>query len=102
METACEGAVARRAGDFPYEALFAGLFDVPRDAGGTTFCAAIIEAVIAGELDEEVQDVFSRQRQVRGLAPVGALFRTVLVAHERLAAQQAQRPPQAESCGCGQ
>lgn len=102
MESACEEAVARQAGDFPYKALFAGLFNVPREAGGITFCAALIEAVVAGELSEEQQDVFSRPRQIRGLAPVGALFRTVLVAHERLAAQQAQRPPQALSCGCGQ
>lgn len=102
MEVACQDSLVRRAGDFPYEALFAGLFDVPRGSGGVTFCAALIESVVSGDLSQSEQDVFSRPRAVRGLAPVGSLFRTLLIAHERLAAQQAQRPPQAQSCGCGQ
>lgn len=102
MEVACQDSLARWASDFPYEALFAGLFEVPSGSGGRAFCAALLEAGIAGDLSQQEQDVFTRPGSVRGLAPVGSLFRTLLIAHERLAAQQAERPPQAQSCGCGQ
>ncbi|MGF1628321.1 MAG: hypothetical protein ACFCUT_02520 [Kiloniellaceae bacterium] len=100
-EVGCERAVARKAGDLPYEAFFAGLFDIPEEAAGRAFCAALIEAIIAGDLSQRDLDAFQRPSQVRGKAPLGTLLRELLVAQERLYAQRAQGP-QAQSCGCGQ
>lgn len=103
---ACESWVADNSGGFPqgfpYAAFFAGLFDVPQAAGGQAFCAALIEAAIAGDFSRRDQDAFRLPQEVRGRKPVGALLRALMVAHERLYAQQAQKPPQAQSCGCGQ
>ena len=97
MESAagCERAIDGKRSDFPYKAFFAGLFDVSEDAGGRAFCAAIIEAVTSGKLTERDLRAFQRPVEVRGKAPLGTLLRKVLEAHERLKAQQAQKPPQA-------
>jgi hypothetical protein len=101
-EVACERAFSRRGGDFPFQAFSAGLLDVAEKAGHRAFCAALIEAVIAGDLGQSELKAFKTPSEVRGRAAVGPLLRAVLVAHERLTAQQAQKPPQAQSCGCGQ
>ncbi|HEY9536138.1 MAG TPA: hypothetical protein VIS03_00990 [Kiloniellaceae bacterium] len=99
---ACELTLASRSGEFPFAPFFAGLLDVPEAEGSRKFCAALIEAVIAGDFSQADQNAFQTPSDVRGRGPVGALLRTVLIAHERLGAQQAERPPQAQSCGCGQ
>jgi hypothetical protein len=99
---ACERAIGPDKGDFPYGAFFAGLFDVPEAVGGEVFCAALIEAVVAGDITQQDLDTFKLPKEARGKEPLGALLRALMVARERLYAQQAQRPPQAQSCGCGQ
>ena len=99
---ACERFIAARPSDFPYRSFFAGLFNVAEESGGRAFCAALIEAVIAGDLSQQEWEAFQRPKQVRGKAPLGTLLRELMVAHERLYAQQAQRPLQAKSCSCGQ
>ena len=101
-EVACERAMNAHTGDFAYKAFFAGLLSVPEAEGGRAFCSAIVEAVIAGDLSQAEQDAFRTPSEVRGRAPVGALLRAVMDAHERLHAQQAQRPPQTQSCSCGE
>jgi hypothetical protein len=101
-EIACERAFSRRGGDFPFQAFSAGLLNVAEKAGDRAFCAALIEAVGAGDLGPTELDAFRTPSDVRGRAAVGTLLRAILVAHERLSAQQAQKPPQAQSCGCGQ
>lgn len=101
-EVACERAFSRRVRDFPFQAFAAGLLDVAEKTGDRAFCAGLIEAIIAGDLGQSDLDAFKTPGEVRGRAAVGTLLRAVLVAHERLTAQQAQKPPQAQSCGCGQ
>jgi len=101
-EVACTRSLTRGDGNFPFESVFAGLFDVPEASATGAFCAALIDAVIAGDFSKSDQDAFSMPSQVRGKAPLGKLLRAVVEAHERLQAQQAQKPPQALSCGCGQ
>lgn len=100
-EVACERALSRRGGDFPFQAFSAGLLAVPEASGHRAFCAGLVEAVIAGDLTEDDLAHFQHPRESRGGAPVGMLLRAVLEAHERLSALQAQRSPQALSCGCG-
>jgi hypothetical protein len=101
-EVGCERSIARPQSDFPYRSFFAGVFDVPEAEGARAFCAALVEAVIADDLTERDVAVFRRPQELRGKAPLGTFLRALMVAHERLYAQQAQRPPQAQSCGCGQ
>lgn len=101
-EVRCERYIADNQGDIPVKALFAGLLDVPEASGNQAFCAALIEAAIAGDFTRKDQDTFLKPKEIRGRKPVGALLRALIVAHERLYAQQAQQPPQAQSCGCGQ
>ncbi|HMA14847.1 MAG TPA: hypothetical protein VKP12_08695, partial [Kiloniellaceae bacterium] len=101
-EASCERALSRQHSDFPFQAFAAGLLAVPEASGLRAFCASLVEAVIAGDLTAEDIADFQRPTEVRGRAPMGKLLRVVLEAHERLAAQQAQKPPQALSCGCGQ
>lgn len=101
-EVSCERALSRRGGDFPFQAFSAGLLAVPEARGYGAFCAALVEAVIAGGLTEDDLAAFQRPKESRGSAPVGNLLRAVIEAHERLSALEAQRPPQAQSCGCGQ
>lgn len=101
-EAACERSITARPSDFPFKLFFAGLFNVPEESAAQSFCAAIIEAVIAGDLTKSDIDVFKKPSALRGKGPLGTLLRELMVAHERLYAQQAQRPPQAQSCGCGQ
>lgn len=103
-EISCERAVSRRGGDseFPFDAFSAGLLAVPEASGLRAFCAGLIEAVIAGDLTDDDLAAFQRRKESRGSAPVGTLLRAVIEAHERLSAMQAQKPPQALSCGCGQ
>jgi hypothetical protein len=101
-EVACERAFTGRGGDFPFQAFSAGLLNVAEKTGDRAFCAGLVEAFIAGDLSQSELDAFKTPSEVRGRAAVGTLLRAVLVAHERLNAQQAQKPPQAQSCGCGQ
>src|SRR3546814_5545007 len=82
--------------------VFTSDLDVPEAEGSRKFCAALIEAVIAGDFSQADQNAFQTPSDVRGRGPVGALLRTVLIAHERLGAQQAERPPQAHSFVSGQ
>src|SRR5690606_4956642 len=100
-EVSCERAISRRSTGFPVQAFSAGLLAVPEAQALRAFCAGLVEAVIAGALTEDDLAAFQRPRQSRSSAPVGKPLRSVLEAHERLIAQQAQRPPQALSCGCG-
>ena len=62
----------------------------------------VFERGKAGDLSQQEWEAFQRPKQVRGKAPLGTLLRELMVAHERLYAQQAQRPLQAKSCSCGQ
>jgi hypothetical protein len=101
-EVACTRSLTRGDDNFPFEAVFAGLFDVPEASATGAFCAALIDAVIVGDFSKADQDAFSVPSEVRGKAPLGKLLRAVVEAHERLSAQHAQLPPQALSCGCGQ
>lgn len=101
-EIACVKSVTRGENDFPFEAVFAGLFDVPQASAAEAFCAALVDATIAGDFSKADQNAFSVPSEVRGKAPLGNLLRALMIARERLQAQQAQRPPQALSCGCGQ
>ena len=101
-EAACERAFSRRGDDFPFQAFAAGMLDVAENAGDSAFCAALVEAVIAGDLSRDDVIAFQRPKEIRGMAPLGTLLRAVMDAHERLHAQQAQKPPQAQTCGCGQ
>ena len=86
----CEAAIARKPGDFPYKAFFAGLLGVAEKSGGQAFCAALIEAVIAGDLSQEEQDAFKKPKAIRGRGPAGVLLRELMIAHERLAGRQAR------------
>ena len=95
-EAACERSISDWSGDFPVNLFFAGLFDVPAPAGEEAFCAAIIEAVIAGDLSKSELDAFKKPSALRGKEPLGNLLRKLIVAHERLSTQQAL------SCDCGQ
>lgn len=101
-EIECERVMDNSTGNFPYRTFFAGLLAVPESRGGGAFCAALIEAAIAGDFSEADQKAFGVPSEIRGRGPVGALLHVVLEAHERLYATQAQKPPQALSCGCGQ
>jgi hypothetical protein len=101
-EVACERAFSRRSGDFPFRAFSSGLLDVAEESGDRAFCTALVEAVIAGDLGRDDLRAFQRPMEIRGKAPLGKLLRAVIAAHERLHAAQAQKPPQAQSCGCGQ
>lgn len=101
-EVVCERTFSKGVGDYPFQAFSAGLLNVPEPSGNRAFCAALVEAVIADDLTAEDIAVFQRPKEVRGQAPTGKLLRVVLATNERLEAQQAQRPPQAQSCGCGQ
>jgi hypothetical protein len=101
-EVACERALDANTRDFAYRPFFAGLLAVPEAEGGRAFCTALIEAVIAGDFSQADQDTFKLPSELRGKAPLGTLLHAAMVAHERLHAQRAQQPPQAQSCGCGQ
>lgn len=101
-EVDCERSIAPLQSDFPHRSLFAGVFDVPEADSARTFCAALVEAVIAGDIEERDVAAFRRPQEVRGKAPLGAFLRALMVAHERLYAQHAKKAPQAQSCGCGQ
>ena len=101
-EAACERSIADNTGDFPINLFFGGLLDVPAHKANGAFCAAIVEAVIAGDLTRSDLSAFELPSAVRGKEPLGTLLRKLMIAHERLYAQQAKRPPQAQSCGCGQ
>lgn len=101
-EVSCERTLSTRNSGFPFQAFSAGLLGVPEANGLGAFCAALVEAVIAGDLTDSDIAAFQRPRESRGSAPVGTLLRAVLEAHERLSALQAQKPPQALPCGCGQ
>src|SRR3546814_101144 len=70
-EVGCERATSARTGDFAYKIFFAGLLSVPEAEGGRAFCAALIEAVIAGDLSQADQDAFRTPSEVRGRAPLG-------------------------------
>lgn len=101
-ETACTRSMTENGGDHSVNLILGGLFDVPADSAIDVFCAAIVEAVIADELTRTDIDAFKKPSAIRGKGPLGTLLRKLMVAHERLYAQQAQKPPQAQSCGCGQ
>lgn len=95
----CEASLGQRRDDFPIGAFFAGMLDVPEAAGGQAFCAALVEAVIGGDLQDEDIAVFSQAQEVRSHAAAGTLLRALLVAHERLKTQEVldQAPAATES-----
>lgn len=85
----CEESLERETSDFPFKSLFAGFLSVPTEDGGAAFCAALIEAAIAGELTKNDIAPFTRRPRRPGTEPLGTLLRKVLVAHLRLASQGA-------------
>lgn len=88
-EVYCRASIAKSPSDFPYKAFFAGLFSVPREEGGKAFCAALIEAVIAGDLTEQNLVAFRNRRDRSDRAPLGALLRDLMIAHLRMTTQEA-------------
>src|SRR3546814_18568891 len=80
-EDACERSFLGRGGAFPFQAFSAGLLNVAEKSGNHAFCAGLVQAVIAGELDQSELDAFRTPSDVRGRAAVVSLLRTVLVRH---------------------
>ncbi|GAB4375936.1 MAG: hypothetical protein Kow00114_39360 [Kiloniellaceae bacterium] len=99
---ACQRSLAANGSDPYIDRFLGGLLDVPADRATGEFCATLIEAVIAGDLTRTDIDAFKKPTALRGMGPIGKLMRALIAAQERLYAQQAQKPPQAQSCGCGQ
>ncbi|WP_299618778.1 hypothetical protein [Pelagibius sp.] len=89
--TACTRSLRDSVEGFRYEPFMAGLFDVPVEEAGTTFCSALIEAVISDALTAADLAVFRRPRGERSYQPLGDLFRELLEAHERLGSQEAKQ-----------
>jgi hypothetical protein len=100
-EAYCALSIAESRNGFPYRAFIAGVLAVPEEGATRAFCAALVEAVISNQLTEDELSAFSKPSGERGFKPLGDFLRKLIVAHERLYAQQA-RGPQAQSCGCGQ
>jgi len=100
-EAYCTLSIAQSRNGFPYRPFIAGILAVPEEKALREFCAALVEAVISNHLSEDELSAFSKPRRERGFEPLGNFLRKLIVAHERLYAQQAQGP-QAQSCGCGQ
>ncbi len=98
-EVYCLLSITQGDSDFPYQLFFAGLFSVDREDGTRAFCAAMVEAVIAGELTEADLAPFDRPSSVRGKEPLGTLLRKLMVAHLRLETQEAAAPPPTTSTG---
>jgi hypothetical protein len=94
-EAACVRSLDGSFSNFPYKLFFAGFFDVTENEAGHTFCAAIIEGVISGDITQSELDAFKRPAALRGRGPLGTLLRRLLVAHERLQGQQAEARPAA-------
>ncbi|WP_340118136.1 hypothetical protein [Pelagibius sp. 7325] len=101
-EAACERSLTANGSDPYIDSFLGGLFDVPAERAASEFCVTLVEAVIAGDLTRTDIDAFKKPAALRGMGPLGTLMRSLLAAQERLYAQQAQKPPQAQSCGCGQ
>ena len=98
----CTFIFLRAENDPGFDEMIAALFDVPVPQAQGAYCAAMVEASISNDFTETDLERLQVPRAQRGMEPFGKMLRKALVAHERLRAQQAQRPPQAQSCGCGQ
>jgi hypothetical protein len=97
----CQVRYAKVDADFPFSPLIEGLLEVPETSTAEIFCLTMVESVAAGELTGS-DLIDSQATSPEGLVAMGELMRGLLIAHERLYAHQAQKPPQAQSCGCGQ
>lgn len=92
-ETECNLTVAWRGYDEVVQAFFSGILDVPDERAWRAFCAALVEGSVAGEVTEADLENFSESGSERSYKPLGDLLRKLIVAHERLQGQQAQRRP---------
>lgn len=96
-EAACLWSLANNDSDFDYAPFIGGFLGTADADSGAAFCAAIIEAVVAGDLSAGDIGAFQSQDQARKEAAMGALLREIIEAHERLQAQRGQevlRPAQ--------
>lgn len=93
--SACTRSLNDSVLGFRYAPFMAGLFDVPLEEAGTTFCGALVEAVISDTLTAADLAVFRRPRGDRSFQALGDLFRKLLDAQERLGSQEARRTDQA-------
>jgi len=98
----CALTIARQDYDPGFDDMIAGLLSVPVDQAFSSYCAAMVEASITNKISASDLRQLHTPPSQRGKEPFGHMLRQVLAAHERLYAQQAQKPPQAQSCGCGQ
>jgi len=97
----CQVRYGKLDAEFGLSPLIVGLLEVPESNAAEVYCRALVEAVAAGELTGS--DLTDAQATTpEGLVAMGEVMRGLLVAHERLYAQQVQKPPQAQFCGCGQ
>ena len=87
VEAYCRLSVSGGDSDFPYQAFFSGFLSVPPGQSSDALCAAMIEAVIAGELTEN--DLAQFSDRTRNKMPLGTLLRKVLAAHLRLQGETA-------------
>ena len=88
-----KAAMATHLTDLPFEAFFAGLFDVSQRSASHAFCAALYETIVSGDLSEDDLNAFRKPKDVRGAAPAGIVLRKLIEAHERLKGQEAVLPP---------
>ncbi len=87
----CQYSIENNPSDFPYKAFFSGLLGTSEDAAGGAFCAALVEAAVAGDFTEEDLGAFRKGGTDRDRGPVGTLLRKLIMANERLQGQQVQR-----------
>lgn len=97
----CQVRYGKLDADLSFSLLIEGLLEVPETNTAEVFCLTMVESVAAGELTGS-DLIDSQATSPGGLVAMGELMRGLLIAHERLHAQQAQRPPQAQSCSCGE
>jgi hypothetical protein len=90
-EAACLWSLANNASDFEFAPFISGFLDTPEADSGSALCAAIIEAVVAGDLTAADLDAFQSRKEARREAAVGTLLRKLIEAHERLQEQQGQQ-----------
>jgi hypothetical protein len=89
----CGAAMSQKDSKDYIKPFIAGMLDVPESAGGEAFCGALIEAAIAGDLQDRDITVFSEDREGHRGAAVGAMLRALLIAHERLQTEQVLNQP---------
>ncbi|WP_193371282.1 hypothetical protein [Pelagibius marinus] len=73
--------------------VIAAMLDAPPEKAGKTFCRALVEAAVAGDFSEADIRAMYLARQQRDFRTFGRFLRALLVANERLGAQQAAATP---------